>query len=182
MEMVSVLANEPWSDRPRCTHPLLAQLARLVNDHTSDAGRAGLVVLIPEVIGLRGHGIEWEVAVVAAVAGRAILDVPEEAQRALAAGLIRCDELAPSPANRAALDQVPHAAAWARSFIGSRPLEPKAFRKHSAPAVILCSVRGLATGAVADPNARMRDLLLTGIEAARRVSLVDRPQLLGVRD
>ena len=62
MEMASVLANEPWSDRPRCTHPLLAQLARLVNDHTSDPGRAGLVVLIPEVIGLRGHGIEWEVA------------------------------------------------------------------------------------------------------------------------
>ena len=27
MEMASVLANEPWSDRPRCTHPLLSQLA-----------------------------------------------------------------------------------------------------------------------------------------------------------
>ena len=46
MEMASVLANEPWSDRPRCTHPLLSQLARLVNDHTSDAGRAGVAITV----------------------------------------------------------------------------------------------------------------------------------------
>lgn len=183
MEMASVLANEPWSDRPRCTHPLLAQLARLVNDHTSDQGRAGLVVLIPEVIGLRGQGIEWEVGVVSAVAGRAIRDVPEEAQRALAAGLIRCEELAPSPATRAALGQVPHAAAWARDFVGSRhPLRPKDFRKRSAPAVMLCAVRGLAVGAVADPDARMRGLLVAGIETGRRLSVVDRPERVGVRE
>ena len=29
MEFASYLAGERWSDRPRCTHPLLAQLARL---------------------------------------------------------------------------------------------------------------------------------------------------------
>src|SRR6478609_1144018 len=94
MEMASLLANEPWSDRPRCTHPLLAQLARLVNDHTSDAGRADLVVMIPEVIGVRGRGLEWEVALVAAVAAQAVYDAPEPKQRALAAGLLHCDELA----------------------------------------------------------------------------------------
>nr|MBA2767588.1 hypothetical protein [Sporichthyaceae bacterium] len=46
MEMASVLAGERWSDHPRCTHPLLAELARLVNDSTSDAQRHRLAVLI----------------------------------------------------------------------------------------------------------------------------------------
>ena len=37
MELASYLAGERWSDRPACTHRLLAHLARLVNDCTSDA-------------------------------------------------------------------------------------------------------------------------------------------------
>src|SRR5436190_13975240 len=52
MELVSVMAGERWSDHPTCTHPLLASLARLVNDYTSDAGRHRLVASIPDVIGL----------------------------------------------------------------------------------------------------------------------------------
>ncbi|UER54493.1 hypothetical protein HJG43_08015 [Kineosporiaceae bacterium SCSIO 59966] len=51
MEYASVLAGEPFSDQPRCTHPLLAELARMVNDMTSDAARAGLVPLVPRVVG-----------------------------------------------------------------------------------------------------------------------------------
>src|SRR6266508_4081681 len=52
MEYASFLAGEPWSDHPACTHPLLAAIARHVNDCTSDAGRARLAPLIPSVIGL----------------------------------------------------------------------------------------------------------------------------------
>lgn len=52
MELVSYLAGARWSDHPACTHPLLASLARLVNDHTSDAGRGELIGLVPSVIGL----------------------------------------------------------------------------------------------------------------------------------
>ena len=52
MEMASVLAGEKWSDHPRCTHPLLADLARHVNDATSDDNRHHLALLIPEVVGL----------------------------------------------------------------------------------------------------------------------------------
>lgn len=179
MEMASVLANEPWSDRPQCTHPLLAQLARLVNDHTSDARRSDLVVLIPDVVGVHGHGIDWEAALTAAVACRAVPYVAEEAQRALAAGLIRCDEIAahgePTTVDRAAvrhaLDQVPLAAEWAHRFLdGAAPLKPKSFRRHSAPAVILCAVRGTASAVVGDPDGRLRDLLVAGIDAAKRSS------------
>jgi hypothetical protein len=50
MELASYLAGERWSDHPACTHPLLAAIARLVNDHTSDKGRPLLAELIPSVI------------------------------------------------------------------------------------------------------------------------------------
>ena len=42
MELASYLAGERWSDHPACTHPLLAALARDVNDYSSDAGRSRL--------------------------------------------------------------------------------------------------------------------------------------------
>ena len=47
MEYVSVLAGAPFSDRPRCTDPTLAELARLVNDASSDEGRDRLADLAP---------------------------------------------------------------------------------------------------------------------------------------
>ncbi|WP_433019539.1 hypothetical protein [Kribbella sp. CA-294648] len=53
MEYASLLAGTTWSDQPDCTHPLLALIAREVNDETSNPGRAHLVPLIPSVIGLK---------------------------------------------------------------------------------------------------------------------------------
>jgi len=47
MEYVSVLTGARFSDRPRCTDPTVAALARLVNDCCSDAGRPQLAVLAP---------------------------------------------------------------------------------------------------------------------------------------
>lgn len=172
MEMASVLADEPWSDHPACTHPLLAQLARLVNDHTSDDHRGELAVLIPDVVGVGGEGLTWEVALTAAVAAEAVLDVPAEQQRALAAGLVRCEQLA-APEDvariRAALDQVPAAARWARGFSeGWRPLRPRQFRRRSAPTVMRCAVQGITTGVAPDPDARLRDLLQAALAVARR--------------
>ena len=52
MELASYLAGERWSDHPRCTHPLLGSVCRLVNDLTSDEHRARLAALIPCVIGM----------------------------------------------------------------------------------------------------------------------------------
>jgi hypothetical protein len=47
MEAVSIAAGLPFSDAPSCTPPLLAHLARLVNDASSTAGRHELVALVP---------------------------------------------------------------------------------------------------------------------------------------
>ncbi|GAA4368666.1 hypothetical protein [Nocardioides caricicola] len=179
MEMASVLAGEKWSDQPQCTHPLLGGLARLVNDSISDTGRRELVEHIPSVVGVRGEGLGWEVSLVAAVAVEAILDVPEERQRALASGLIRCEELAVAlgpgqvhgvDAMRQALADVPLAVRWSRRYLTPGPITSNQFRRNTAPTMIRCSVLGIATGASADPDARLRDLLVTGIDAARRGS------------
>src|SRR5215210_6701410 len=52
MELASFLAGERWSDHPECTHPLLAALARDVNDCVSDDARHEIAPLVPDVIGL----------------------------------------------------------------------------------------------------------------------------------
>ena len=44
---------------PACTHPLLAQLARYVNDTLSDGDRQHLLPLIPSVVGRRGDAHTW---------------------------------------------------------------------------------------------------------------------------
>jgi hypothetical protein len=47
MEYVSVLAGTAFGDHPGCTDPTLAELARLVNDASSDAGRPQLAGFAP---------------------------------------------------------------------------------------------------------------------------------------
>ena len=49
MEAVSAAAGEPWSDAPVCTHPLVAHLARLVNDTVGDRARDELLALVPQL-------------------------------------------------------------------------------------------------------------------------------------
>ena len=56
MEIASLLAGERWSDAPRCTHPLLAAVARLVNDEVGDEARQQLLQLVPELVGAVGDG------------------------------------------------------------------------------------------------------------------------------
>ncbi|MEH3033836.1 MAG: hypothetical protein PGN07_07295 [Aeromicrobium erythreum] len=51
MEYVSLLAGEEWSDRPECTHPLLAHEARTVNDGLPDRDRGRLVPLVGRLLG-----------------------------------------------------------------------------------------------------------------------------------
>src|SRR5699024_5080288 len=89
MELASYLAGEPWSDHPACTDPALAQLARLVNDLTTDAGRPQLAPMIPAVIGVTGLGEEYaeEVAIIAALHALPIASLDHE--HGLGVGLLR---------------------------------------------------------------------------------------------
>ncbi len=181
MEMASVLSGERWSDHPGCTHPLLGQLARMVNDHTSDGERGRLAVLIPSVVGLQGGDTRWVVGFTSSVAIHALHDAPEPTQRALAAGLIRARQLAdsldPQPVAGAegitdALERVPWAVSWARRFGSDRPISPKVFLTRSAPTIITSAVTGTAHAAAPDPDGRLRRLLQYGIDVATRLQPV----------
>jgi hypothetical protein len=76
MEYTSVLAGLPWSDRPRCTHPALAELARLVNDAATLAGRDALLPLVPRLVGLSGRDPRVAPMLVRFCADRARRDHP----------------------------------------------------------------------------------------------------------
>lgn len=173
MEMASVLAGERWSDHPSCTHPLLAELARDVNDRISDAGRQELAPLIPSVVGRHGDDRTW-LTVTVAVAASTILDVPESTQRALAAGLFRAEQqcadagpdlAATGRAARAALELVPGAAAWVGRMGVSDRISAKTFAKRCAPTMVRCAVDGVVASGGPDCDARLRALLEAGIAA-----------------
>jgi hypothetical protein len=173
MEFASFLAGERWSDHPACTHPLLAQLARRVNDLTSDAGRQELVPLIPSVVGRLGDDDTW-ITLPVAVAATPILDVPEATQRVLAAGLLSAhrvcvqagpDLTATGRQAREALDLVPHAVAWAQQLPVPASITSEIFARRSAPTMVRCAIDGIVESGTTDRDARLRGLLEVAIAA-----------------
>ena len=127
MEFASYLAGERWSDHPACTHGTLAHLARMVNDWTSDAGRARLTPLIPTVVGLTSDDPLLDVLLAVRAASAALPVAAEERQRSQAVGVRvalgvlaeRDDVLAAEGRElaEAALSTAPAADAWAVQFI-----------------------------------------------------------------
>ena len=182
MEFASFLAGERWSDHPSCTHHLLAQLARQVNDNLGDGDRQQLVPLIPLVVGRRGDDRTW-VALPVAVAAGTILDVPEETQRVLAAGLLcaeqLCAEAGPDLAAtqreaRAALDLVPGAVAWVERLQINPRITPQVFAERSAPTMLRCAVDGIVESGAPDRDRRLRALLESAIAACPAPNRMDR--------
>jgi hypothetical protein len=58
MELASVLAGETWSDHPASVQPVLAAVARVVNDRVGDRDRARLEPLVPAMIGTATDDID----------------------------------------------------------------------------------------------------------------------------
>ena len=146
MEMASVLAGERWTDHPRCTHPLLGELARLVNDCTSDDHRHELAVLIPSVVGLTSDDPRMD----ARIALRAAPPPPAggvrgTAERAGRRGAHRRPRARraggsagrrPQPASTAALESAPRRAAGRYAFVRRAGITTKGFRRHGAPGTV----------------------------------------------
>jgi hypothetical protein len=174
MEMASYLAGERWSDHPSCTHPLLAGLARLVNDHTSDAGRQRLTPLIPSVIGLTSDDLHVDALISLRCATTALPVAAAERQNVLAVSVLAANRMLNAldgrPAahltesSRDALRQVPHAAKWADQFATGISLTAKGFRRQAAPSTVRYAVDGIAKACVTDPDPMLRDLLAGAID------------------
>ena len=177
MELASYLAGERWSDKPACTHPLLAHLARLVNDLTDDAERPRLALLIPRVIGLRSDDPHWDDELTLLAASRALPVVSEHHQRSLAVGILSCERrraesagrenLEFHPSSRHALDQVPLAERWAAAFVDQVGAVGS---HHPGAAVVEIATVGLATACVPDPSGMLRDLLTDAITLCERLA------------
>lgn len=175
MELASYLAGERWSDKPDCTHPLLAHLARLVNDLTTDEHRPQLALLIPSVIGLRSEDPHWDDELTLLAATRALPVVAEQHQRSLAVGILSCERRRAErtgvhelhPASRRAFEAVPLAEPWAQAFM-ARMGSVRAGRPTSR--VLEIATVGLATACVRDPDARLHDLLADAIVLCERLA------------
>jgi hypothetical protein len=191
MELASVLAGERWSDHPACTHPLLAALARHVNDNTSDAARPRLAGLIPSVIGLTGDDPRIDARIALLAATTALPVVAADRQRVMAVGVLTCErvlaELDGRPvgdlqeASRSALARAPHAWAWAERFAarGGRP-STRRFRQQAAPTIVRNAAEGIAQACVPDPDAMLRDLLVQAVaESASLTGRTPRPDPAG---
>jgi hypothetical protein len=177
MEFASLLAGERWSDHPACTHPLLAAVARHVNDYTSDAGRGRLVELIPSVVGLTGDDPRIDARIALGAARLALPVVAADRQGVMAVSVLACErvlaELDGRPRDdleepsRRALDRVPHARAWAHRFINAAPssvTSVKRFRGQAAPTIVRNAAQGIAQACIPDPDGMLRELLVRSID------------------
>ena len=188
MEYASWLAGERWSDHPTCTHQAVASLARMVNDCSSDAARGELVELIPSVIGLVGTDPRIGVLVAVRAASAALPIASEGRQRALAAGILRCDEILAVSGDASvgeareqiaeALRLTPGATDWAHAFLAaSGPLNPRSTALMT-DAIIRTSVVGIAEACVNDQDVRLRALLVSVIDdATKRLASPARPSM-----
>jgi hypothetical protein len=177
MEFASYLAGEPWSDHPSCTHALLAGVARDVNDCTSDAGRTRLAPLIPSVIGLTPDDPHVVPRVTARCIQHALPVVSQERQYILAVALIvgerqlalldgrPMDDL--EPASREALEAVPAATKWARTFTSRAHRGTPDFARRTAPRAVSCAVEGISQACVSNPDERLFNLLTAAIEETK---------------
>lgn len=173
MEFASFLAGERWSDQPRCTHELLAGLARLINDNVSDQMRSRLVELIPRVVGLNSHDVRIHPVLSIRAAAVAMPIAPRAHQRALAVGmlaaerfLLETDETVP-PRVRSMIDtatqDAPDAFAWAHGFRRAGVGSSKLFARRAAPRIVLNAVDGIIRSNHRDADQMLHDLLEAAI-------------------
>jgi hypothetical protein len=175
MEFASYLAGEKWSDRPACTHPALAELARAVNDHVGDEARQTLLPMVPEVIGLNGDAPLIDVMVARECALVALPVVPLGRARVVALGLLRCEKALAEHQGRPsrqltqrarrALDTEPHAYKWAMDFCQGS-VSAKTFHGISAAAIIDYAVLGISEAAIDNPDEMLVNLLRSMIDLA----------------
>jgi hypothetical protein len=178
MEFASFLAGERWSDHPSCTHPLLAALARAINDHISFAARQQLVELIPDVIGLTGTDRRIDARIALRAATTALPVVADHQQHMMAAAVLTCErllaELDGRPGtpmdtrSRDALAHVPAASAWAERYTRGIAPSQRVFRRESAPTIVTRAVAGIACACVPDPDRLLHGLLVGAIQDCRR--------------
>lgn len=186
MEMASFLAGERWSDHPRCTHPVLATMARCTNDSLDDGWRQQLTDLIPDVVGLNPDDPRVGSTLMLLAATAALPIASAERQNVMALAIIASERnlnelegrppLELRPSSWAALNSAPAAERWAREFIARSALpRPKRFTAPAASSIVALAVDGIARACVDDAQSRLVQLLREGIAETRRLAESEPP-------
>jgi hypothetical protein len=149
MEYASHLAGLAWSDRPACTHPLLALVAREVNDEISDAARADLVPMIPTVIGLIPTDPRFVPSLVVRCVRLVLPVVSTQFQRTLTRALLRAQDVL------AELEAQPENGLRGTGYAAEAPL------------VVAGTIRAVTGFRFRDADALLRRLLSEAIEESR---------------
>ncbi|MGH3512193.1 MAG: hypothetical protein ACRDQI_09240 [Pseudonocardiaceae bacterium] len=156
MEYVSVLAGGKFTDHPRCTHPALATLARLVNDWIDDEeARSKLALLAPDLIDTgRGDLRTTHCVVASCLRGASTArQLPPAAERQLTKA-------------RRRIGDIKRGGAWAQIRLGCwRLLNPPNVAVSSAFQVAIGQLRGLPR---AERNARLSALLRDAVADCRQ--------------
>lgn len=179
MEFASFLAGEKWSDHPACTHPGLAQLARAVNDMTSNEGRGRLTVLIPSVIGLTSDDPRLELVLAVRAVTAALPDAPIDRQHALAVGGLVCQDALARLGGAGSIDvdgpfaealtAAPEAERWARRFLDRNQRWTKAeVTPRQTHTTIAMAVDGVRSACAPKPDERLYAMLDDAIATCER--------------
>jgi hypothetical protein len=181
MELASYLAGERWSDAPPCTHPVLAEVARNVNDRTSDDARPLLATMIPSVIGLTTDDPRADARIALHCALVALPIASAQRQGALAVAVMSSQRVLAALGDeqpyalqlrvRRALEQAPHAVAWARRFAdragATRSTSVRRFRANAAHDIVKLAARGIAEADPVNRDVLLRQMLEGAIEECR---------------
>jgi len=180
MEMASFLAGERWSDHPTCTHPVLATVARCVNDMLDDTQRQRLLTMIPEVVGLNPDDPRATTALLLTAARAALPVAAQERQNVMALAILNAERVLAeqdgrspgqlSKASRAALATAPAAERWARIHLARMGFNPAAVRPSNAAKVAALAVDGIARACIDEPEERLVKLLRDAIDVVSAFS------------
>ncbi|MGH8867756.1 MAG: hypothetical protein ACRDYU_07155 [Actinomycetes bacterium] len=175
MELASLLAGERFSDHPKCAHPVLAAVARSVNDCTTDEGRPALAPLATGVIDTAGDDPRIGPLLVRLCSRRALARGETRGRFVVAVGLLaaqhqldRLDGRPPSPAEEvlgpvARRQEVADAARFVRGVRASS----RYYRRRGAQEAAVCAVLAMASGPGPSGDAALRSLLEDAITLTR---------------
>lgn len=158
MEYTSILAGERFSDHPRCTDPVLATVARAVNDYTSDGGRQRLAILATELCAASSAGPEVGYAVARRCLLTALPYAAGERRRVIIVGLLGLDRAAHGRARgwqrdlldldtELALLSEPVELDEASGLLRAARVPPQEYIRRGLPIAIEASVRTIANEA-----------------------------------
>jgi hypothetical protein len=139
--------------------------------------------LIPSVIGLSSDDIHVDASIALRSALAALPIAAATRQQVLATSVIACERVfadldgrdrdSLSPQSRQALEQVPDAAAWARSFSGGLRASRRSFASQTAPHIVSIAVEGIALACAPDVEQRLVDLLAATVADCQALILTD---------